>query len=105
MAGAGVAALMVNTGTPAAPHPPGVWRFLRRFLSAPRVVELPRALWLPLLYALVLPLRSPRSAHKYREIWRTDIASEEGGADSPLGSPLLFHNSRLHEALARELIS
>ncbi len=104
MASARVAALMVNTGTPAAPHAPAVWRFLRRFLSDPRVVELPRALWLPLLYGVVLPLRSPRSARKYREIWRTDEAGEADAAHSPLGSPLLFHNSRLREALARELI-
>jgi len=106
MASAGVAALIVNTGTPAAPHAAAVWRFLRRFLSDPRVVELPRVLWLPLLYGLVLPLRSPRSAHKYREIWRaTDDDGEDDPTDSPLGSPLLFHNSRLREALARELIS
>jgi protoporphyrin/coproporphyrin ferrochelatase len=98
MASVTVAALMVNTGTPVAPSSAAVWRFLRRFLSDPRVIELPRALWLPLLYGLVLPLRSPRSAHKYRQIWRQE--SDE----SPLGSPLLYHTSRLREALARELI-
>ena len=91
MASATVAALMVNTGTPAAASSGAVRAFLRRFLSDPRVIELPRVLWLPLLYGLVLPLRAPRSARKYREIWREE------------GSPLLLNNSRLREALAREL--
>jgi ferrochelatase len=91
MASTTAAVLIVNTGTPEAATSAGVYRYLRRFLSDPRVIELPRALWLPLLYGLVLPLRSPRSAQKYREIWRDE------------GSPLLFYNSRLREALAREL--
>ena len=58
--------LLVNSGTPEAPTAPAVRRFLRRFLSDPRVVELPRALWLPLLYGVVLPLRPARVARKYR---------------------------------------
>ena len=53
--------LMVNTGTPEGPHARDVRRFLGRFLSDRRVVELPPALWLPLLYGLILPLRAPRS--------------------------------------------
>jgi len=91
MALATVAALIVNTGTPQAPSSGAVRRFLRRFLSDPRVIELPRALWLPVLYALVLPVRAPRSARKYREIWREE------------GSPLLLNTLRLREALVREL--
>jgi ferrochelatase len=91
MAGASVAALIVNTGTPEAPRSAAVRGFLRRFLSDPRVIELPRALWLPLLYGLVLPLRAARSARRYREIWQEQ------------GSPLLLNTSRLREALAREL--
>ena len=65
--------------------------FLRRFLSDRRVIELPRALWLPLLYGLVLPLRAPRSARKYRQIWQ------------PEGSPLLLNTSKLRAAIEREL--
>jgi ferrochelatase len=79
--------LLVNTGTPDAPTSRGVGRFLRRFLSDPRVIELPRLLWLPLLYGLILPLRSPRSARKYREIWQEQ------------GSPLLLYTSRLRAAV------
>ena len=83
--------LLVNTGTPAAPSSEAVRAFLRRFLSDRRVVELPRALWLPLLYGVVLPLRAPRSAHKYRQIWQNE------------GSPLAINTARLAEGLARTL--
>ncbi|HEY4975332.1 MAG TPA: ferrochelatase [Steroidobacteraceae bacterium] len=83
--------MLVNTGTPVAPRTGAVRAFLRRFLSDPRVIELPRALWLPLLYSLVLPLRAPRSARKYRQIWQ------------PEGSPLLINSSKLRAALEREL--
>jgi protoporphyrin/coproporphyrin ferrochelatase len=90
---AGVGVLLVNTGTPAAPRTAAVRSFLRRFLSDPRVIELPRALWLPLLYGLVLPLRAPRSARKYRQIWDSE------------GSPLLLNTSKLRAAIERELIA
>jgi ferrochelatase len=83
----------VNTGTPEAPRSDAVRRFLARFLSDPRVIELPRGLWLPLLYALILPLRAPRSAKKYREIWQEE------------GSPLLVYTTRLRAALERELLA
>jgi ferrochelatase len=83
--------LMVNTGTPDAPQAREVRRFLSRFLSDPRVVELPRLLWGPLLYGLILPLRAPRSARKYRRIWMDD------------GSPLAVFSKRLRQALELEL--
>src|SRR5579862_9886646 len=85
------AVLLVNTGTPAEPRSGAVRRFLARFLSDPRVVELPRALWLPLLYGLVLPLRAPRSAHRYRLIWKSE------------GSPLRVHSAEIRTALERAL--
>src|SRR5665213_2655305 len=87
----GSAVLLVNTGTPVAPRSGAVRSFLRRFLSDPRVIELPRALWLPTLYGLVLPLRSPRSAHRYRLIWQAG------------GSPLLVNSAQLRSELEREL--
>jgi ferrochelatase len=89
--GASTAVLLVNTGTPEAPRTGAVRSFLRRFLSDPRVIELPRVLWLPLLYSVVLPLRAPRSAHKYRQIWQEE------------GSPLLVYTGRLRAALEREI--
>jgi ferrochelatase len=85
------AVLLVNTGTPLAPRAPQVRRFLRRFLSDPRVVELPRLLWLPLLNGVILPLRAPRSARNYQRIW-TDA-----------GSPLAVYCERLRDALATAL--
>lgn len=68
--------LYCNLGTPDEPTPAAVRRYLAEFLSDPRVVEIPRAAWLPLLYGVILPLRSARSAAKYATIW------------SPEGSPL-----------------
>lgn len=89
--------LLVNSGTPEAATAAAVRRFLRRFLSDPRVVELPRALWLPLLYAVVLPLRPRRVARKYRRIW------------TETGSPLRDFSERLraelNSALARRLLA
>ena len=87
------AVLLVNTGTPEAASSGAVRAFLRRFLSDPRVIELPRVLWLPLLYCLILPLRAPRSARKYQQIWQSG------------GSPLLINSSKLTESLRRELVS
>ncbi|HYM41312.1 MAG TPA: ferrochelatase [Steroidobacteraceae bacterium] len=89
--------LLVNSGTPEAATAAAVRRFLKRFLSDPRVVELPRALWLPLLYAVVLPLRPRRVARKYRRIW------------TEAGSPLRDFSERLraelNSALARRLLA
>jgi ferrochelatase len=75
--------LLVNTGTPDAPTPKAVRRFLAEMLSDPRLVELPRAVWLPILHGVVLPLRPRRSAHAYRKIWTPD------------GSPQLVFLQRL----------
>src|SRR6185503_2299313 len=79
--------LLVNLGTPDAPTTGAVRRYLRQFLSDPRVVRLPRLLWLPILYFLVLPIRSPRSARKYATIWKAD------------GSPLRIYHLRQAQLL------
>jgi len=83
--------LLVNSGTPAAPTAAGVRAFLRRFLADPRVVELPRAVWLPLLYGVILPLRPRRIAAKYRKIW------------SSAGSPLRELTEKLRAELTQVL--
>lgn len=80
-----VGVLMINLGTPRAPHTGEVRRYLRQFLSDPRVIELPRVLWWLLLNCVILPLRSPRSARAYRKIWTEQ------------GSPLLVYSSALVE--------
>lgn len=83
--------LIANLGTPDAPERKPVARFLREFLSDPRVVDLPRFLWLPLLNLVIIPLRAGRSAAAYREIWW------------PEGSPLLVLTERLAERLRGRL--
>ena len=61
--------LLVNSGTPTAATPAAVRAFLARFLADRRIVDLPRFLWLPILYGLVLPRRPQRVAQKYRLVW------------------------------------
>ncbi|HEY0825175.1 MAG TPA: ferrochelatase, partial [Ramlibacter sp.] len=76
------AVLLCNLGTPDEPTPAAVRRYLAEFLGDPRVVEIPRAAWLPLLYGVILPLRSAKSAAKYATIW------------TPEGSPLKVWTER-----------
>ena len=83
--------LLVNLGTPAAPTTGAVRRYLAEFLSDPRVVEIPRALWLPILYGVILAVRPGRSARKYAEIW------------TPEGSPLAVHTARQAALLGASL--
>lgn len=64
------AVVLMNLGTPSAPTAPAIRRYLRDFLSDPRVVELPRALWLPILYGPVLTLRPRKLEPAYRDIWQ-----------------------------------
>jgi ferrochelatase len=79
--------LLVNLGTPDAPTTGAVRRYLREFLSDPRVVQIPRVAWLPILYFLVLPFRPSASAKKYAKIWR------------PEGSPLRIYTERQAQLL------
>lgn len=83
------AVLAVNLGTPEAPTAPAVRRYLAEFLSDPRVVAIPALFWKPLLYGVILPLRSGRSAEKYAQVWL------------PGGSPLMVHTRNLAEAMQR----
>jgi protoporphyrin/coproporphyrin ferrochelatase len=83
--------LVVNLGTPDAPTPRAVRRYLAQFLSDPRVVELPRWLWRPVLHGFVLRVRPARSAGLYRKIWTEQ------------GSPLLVHTLELARSLQAEL--
>jgi len=64
--------LLCNLGTPDAPTPAAVRRYLAQFLSDPRVVALPRLLWLPILYGAILPFRPAKSAAKYASIWMAE---------------------------------
>lgn len=83
--------LLVNLGTPDSPAVGDVRRYLREFLSDPRVIDInPAARWL-LLNLIILRFRPAKSARAYRSIWGQD------------GSPLLAHSRRLTEAVAQRL--
>jgi ferrochelatase len=64
--------LLVNLGTPDAPTPAAVRRYLREFLWDPRVVQISRPLWWLILNFLILPFRPAKTAKKYAAIWRAD---------------------------------
>ena len=64
--------LLVNLGTPDAPTPKAVRRYLKQFLSDPRVVEIPRLLWWPILNGIILNTRPRKSAHAYAQVWTAD---------------------------------
>lgn len=85
------AVLLMNLGTPEAPTAAAVRPYLRDFLSDRRVVELPRALWQPLLRGLILPFRPKKSAHGYQKIWLKE------------GSPLAVYTEKLTAALSDAL--
>lgn len=83
--------LLANLGTPDAPTPQAVKRYLRQFLSDRRVVDTPRLLWWPLLRGVILPIRSPRVAKLYKSVWMEE------------GSPLMVYSRRQEKALAARL--
>lgn len=81
------AVVLVNLGTPEAPTAAALRRYLAEFLGDRRVVDLPRLLWLPILYGAILPTRPAKSAEKYARIW------------TPEGSPLKVHTERQAQLL------
>lgn len=83
--------LLVNLGTPSAPTAAAIREWLGAFLSDPRVVELPRVLWLPILYGIILPLRPVKLVPAYQSIW-TDG-----------GSPLMVISRQQRTALQQLL--
>jgi ferrochelatase len=76
------AVLLVNLGTPEAPTAPAVRRYLKEFLSDPRVIEIPRPVWWPILHGVILNVRPKQSAAKYAMVWDRE------------GSPLQVHTRR-----------
>ena len=67
-----VGVLLVNLGTPEGTSFAPMWRYLREFLSDPRVIELPRLVWYPILYGLVLTTRPQKSGRNYARIWNRE---------------------------------
>ncbi|KTF70361.1 ferrochelatase [Sphingomonas sp. HT-1] len=67
-----IGVLLTNLGTPDAPDPGAVKRYLGEFLSDRRVVEIPPLLWQPILRGIILRTRPKKSAHAYSQVWRDD---------------------------------
>ena len=64
-----IGVLVINLGTPDAPEAGAVRRYLAEFLSDPRVIEIPKLLWQPILHGIILRTRPKKSAHAYRQVW------------------------------------
>lgn len=79
--------LLINLGTPDAPTAPALRSYLKEFLSDPRVVEIPKFIWWPILNFIILNVRPKKSAVKYDSIWM------------PEGSPLRVHTERQMRAI------
>lgn len=82
-----IGVLLINLGTPDLPEPGAVRLYLKQFLSDPRVVEIPRLVWQPILRGLVLTRRPKQSAHAYQQVWTDE------------GSPLAAITRRQAKAL------
>lgn len=83
--------LLINLGTPDEPTTKAISRYLEQFLTDPRIVDLPRWKWLPLLKGIILPLRSRRIRHNYQSVWTEQ------------GSPLLVYSNAQKTALQARL--
>lgn len=85
------AVILANLGTPETNTKVGVKKFLKQFLSDPRVVEIPSIIWWFILNLLILPFRSTTSLHAYNKIWTDE------------GSPLMTISRRQQQALQKKL--
>ena len=89
-----IGVLLVNLGTPDGTDFKPMWRYLREFLSDKRVIELPRAIWYPILYGIVLTARPKKSGANYARIWNQERN------ESPLRTFTRSQGEKLAEALA-----
>lgn len=112
-----VGVLLVNLGTPDGTDQKSMWRYLREFLSDPRVIELNKAVWYPILYGAVLTTRPKKSGANYARIWNREKdesplrtftrAQAEKLADSFAGEPVVveygmrYGNPSIASALER----
>lgn len=88
-----VGVLLVNLGTPEELTTTAVRKYLRQFLSDSRVIEIPRPIWLAILYGFILPKRPPVLVEKYKTIWMDE------------GSPLLHYSKRQAKLIQQEMES
>jgi ferrochelatase len=83
--------LVTNLGTPDAPTPSALRRYLGEFLADPRVVEVPRLIWWFILHGIILRLRPKKSAKAYQQVWESE------------GSPLLTNTAAQAEGIRKVL--
>jgi len=88
-----IGVLITNLGTPAAPTKQALKPYLKQFLSDPRVVEVPKAIWWFVLNGIILNIRPKRSAEAYATVWTEQ------------GSPLLTHTIAQYEGIKQRLES
>ncbi|MBH8559193.1 ferrochelatase [Hymenobacter negativus] len=92
-----IGVLLVNLGTPDSPSTPDVRRYLNEFLTDGRVIDMAAAIRYPLFQGIIVPLRAPKSAKIYQQLW-----------DAERGSPLLYHGldlqAKLKEVLGKEYV-
>jgi ferrochelatase len=86
-----VGILLANLGTPDAPTTPALRRYLAEFLADPRVIEIPRVIWLLILHGIILRMRPRKSAALYKSVWTSE------------GSPLLAISKQQQAAIQNEL--
>ncbi len=86
-----IGVLMVNLGTPDAPQPAAVKRYLKEFLSDTRVVDLSPLIWQPILNLVILNVRPAKVAKAYQKVWMEE------------GSPLYVLGQRLRDNVSTEL--
>ncbi|MEH3048541.1 ferrochelatase [Sphingomonas adhaesiva] len=91
-----IGVLIVNLGTPDGPDAPAVKRYLAEFLSDPRVVEIPRLAWQPILRGIILNTRPKKSAHAYAQVW--------SDAGSPLAAVTRAQALALKDAFGAEVL-
>lgn len=91
-----IGVLLINLGTPDAPEPRAVKRYLGEFLSDRRVVELPAIAWQPILRGIILNTRPKKSAHAYSQVW-----TEQG---SPLAAVTRAQAEGLKDAFGPEVL-
>ena len=109
-----VAVLLINLGTPDAPEPAAVRRYLAEFLSDPRVVEIPQLIWQPILRGVILTTRPAKSAEAYRQVWTEEGSPlmaiskrqaanlrERFGGSATVGLAMRYGKSSIGDALSR----
>ena len=91
-----VGVLLLNLGTPDAPTPKAIRKYLFEFLSDRRVIETPKLFWWPILLGIILPLRPRALRHSYELMWQA------GNGDSPLRNITEQQKTALHQRLEQE---